>query len=165
MTRRTILGLGPAALLTLAAVLTVASFLMSAAPAGASENATSVDRGFTHTEFFADDICGARASTVTFTETMAQSQLIYRADGTFAYRDVAVVTYVVDFVDPALPDDSSRLTEVNHFILTPGENTFVVSNTFHAKEGDLKIWERRNLKIVGDEVLVDTFVLEATGCP
>ena len=76
-----------------------------------------------------------------------------------------MVTYVVDFVDPALPDDSSRLTEVNHFILTPGENTFVVSNTFHAKEGDLKIWERFNLKIVGDEVLVDRFFLEATGCP
>ena len=138
---------------------------VTATPASAADNRTVVAFGFSHTETFDDDICGPRASTVTFTATMAQSQFVPRPDGTFSFRDVAVVTESVDFVDSALTDYTGRLVEVNHFILTPGENTFVVSNTFHDFGGDLKIFERTNLKVVQGEVVVDRFLLDVIGCP
>ena len=147
------------------ALLAALPLLVSALPAQASADSTVVTRGFSHTGFFPDDICGLRASTVTWTYTVAQSQLLERADGTFSYRDVSVATYVVDFVDPALADYSGRGVEVNHYILTPGDNSFIVTNTFHDFGGDLKIWERLNLKVVNDEVLVDRFLIKATGCP
>jgi hypothetical protein len=148
-----------------AALLAALPILVSALPATASADPTVVTREFTQTEFFPDDICGPRASTVTWTYTLAQSQLNERADGTFSYRDVAVVTYVVDFVDPELTDYPGRVVEVNHYILTPGDNTFVATNAFHDFGGDLKIWERLNLKVVGDAVMVDRFLIKATGCP
>ena len=147
------------------AMLAAVPLLVSALPAQASAESTVVTRGFTHTASFPDDICGPRASTVTWTYQLAQSQLVERADGTFSYRDVSIATYVVDFVDPALVDYAGRGVEVNHFILTPGDNSFIVTNTFHDFGGDLKIWERRSLKVVGDVVLVDRFLLKATGCP
>ena len=147
------------------ALLAALPLLVSALPAQASADSTDVARGFSHTGFFPDDICGPRASTVTWTYTVAQSQLLERADGTFSYRDVSVATYVVDFVDPALADYSGRSVEVNHYLLTPGDNSFIVTNTFHDFGGDLKIWERLSLKVVSDEVLVDRFLLKATGCP
>lgn len=151
--------------LTRLALLTLALFLVCALPAAAdSDNRTVVSRGDTHTEFFAEDICGPRATTVTFTATMSQFQYVERADGSWSFRDVAKVTYEIDFVDPALSDYSGRLTEVNHFILTPGD-TFIVTNTYQDFGGDLKIWERLNVKEVGGEVLVERAILKVTGCP
>ena len=150
--------------LTRLALLAALPLLALAMPADASEARTVVDHGFTHTEFFPDDICGARASTVTFTATMAQWKIVERADGTWSYRDVAVVTYDVDFVDPELSDYSGRLTEVNHYIVTPGD-TFVVANTYHDFGGDLKIWERLNFKEVKGDVVVDREIMKVTGCP
>ncbi len=146
-------------------LLAALPLLVLGVPAQASGTGTVVARGFTHTEFFPDDICGLRASTVTWTYTVAQSQLVERADGSFSYRDVSRATYVVDFVDPALTDYEGSGVEVNRFILTPGDNNFIVTGTFHDFGGDLKIWERRNFKVVGDEVLVDRFLLKAIGCP
>jgi hypothetical protein len=151
--------------LTRLALLTLALFVVSALPAAAgSDNRTVVSRGFTHTEFFPEDICGPRATTVTFTETMSQSQYRESADGSWSFRDVAKVTYEIDFVDPALSDYSGRLTEVNHFIFTPGD-TFIATNTYQDFGGDLKIWERLNIKEVGGEVLVERAILKVTGCP
>ena len=151
--------------LTRLALLTVILLLASSLPAAAdSNNRTVVSRGYTHTEFFPDDICGPRATTVTFTATISQSQYVERADGSWSYRDVAQVTYEIDFVDPALSDYSGRLTEVNHYILTPGD-TFIVTNTYHDFGGDLQIWERLNVKEVGSEVLVEREILKVTGCP
>jgi hypothetical protein len=144
---------------------TLALLLVAAVPAEASNNRTVVSHGFTHTEFFPDDACGPRASTVIFTAKMAQSKLVDRADGTFSFRDVAVVTYDVDFVDPALADYSGRLTEVNHFILTPHGNTFHALGTFHDFGGGLKIWQRLNFKVVNGEVVVDREIVKVTGCP
>jgi len=146
------------------ALLTAALFLIPSLPAQASDNGTVVTHGFTHTEFFPDDICGARASTVTFTATVAQWKDVERADGTWSHRDVSAVTYEVDFVDPALSDYSGRLTEVNHAIFTPGD-TFIVTNTFHDFGGGLKIWQRLNSKVVGDEVVVEREIFKVTGCP
>jgi hypothetical protein len=134
------------------------------AAAGTAANPTVVVHGYTHTETFPDDICGDRASVVTFTATVSQSRFAERADGSWSYRDVAAVSFEVDFVDPELTDYSGRLTEVNNLRLTPGE-TFIVTNTYHDFGGDLKIWERTSIKIVEDDVLVDRFLLEATGCP
>ena len=151
-------------ILTRLALLTVALFLTSALPAGASGNSTVVTHGVTFTEFFPDDICGPRASTVTFTITVAQQQDVERADGSWSHRDVSVVTYQVDFVDPALSDFSGRQTEVNHYIFTPGD-TFIATNTFHDFGGDLKIWQRLNFKVVNGEVVVDRGILKVTGCP
>lgn len=147
------------------AVLAALPLLAAGPPVPAFADSTIVTHSSTRAESFPDDICGPRASTVTWTDTIAQSQLIERADGSFSYRDVTVVTYVVDFVDPALADYPGRDVEVNHYILTPGDNNFIVTNTFHDFGGDLRIWERRNLKVVGDDVLVDRFLLKATGCP
>jgi hypothetical protein len=146
------------------ALLTAALFLIPSLPAQASDNGTVVTHGFTHTEILPDDICGPRASTVTFTATMAQWQDVKRADGTWSHRDVSAVTYKVDFFDPALSDYSGRLTEVNHSIFTPGD-TFIVTNTFHDFGGGLKIWQRLNYKVVGDEVVVEREIIKVTGCP
>ena len=150
--------------LTQIALSTVALCFLSVVPAEASDHGTVVTHGFTHTEFFPDDICGPRASTVTYTETMAQSQPMERADGTLSGREVSVVTYEVDFVDPALADYRGRLVEVHHFTFLPGVRAFV-SDTYHDFGGDLKIWERQNIKIVNGEVLVAREFLKATGCP
>jgi hypothetical protein len=144
--------------------LLAALMLVFAPPAEASNNGTVVSHGFTHTEFFPEDICGPRASSVTFTAKMAQWQYVERADGTWSWRDVSQVTYEVDFVDPALVDYSARLTEVNHYIMTPGD-TFIVSNTYHDFGGGLKIWERLNIKDVKGDVVVDRGILKVTGCP
>ena len=84
------------------ALIAVPPLLAFALPAQASENGTVVTHGFTHTEFFPDDICGLRASTATFTATMAQWKDVERADGTWSHRDVSVVTYEADYVDPSL---------------------------------------------------------------
>ena len=73
-------------------------------------------------------------------------------------------SYDVNFVDPDLTDYSGRLTEVNNLILTPGE-TFIITNTYHDFGGDLKSWERTNVKVVNDEVILDRFLIKATGCP
>jgi hypothetical protein len=74
------------------------------------------------------------------------------------------VIYEVDFIDPALSDYSAKLTEVNHYIVTP-RDTYIVTNTYHDFGGGLKIWERLNLKVVGGAVLVDREILKVTGCP
>ena len=145
-------------------LLVAVPLLAAVPPAQAAAAATTVTRGYSHTEFFPDDICGPRASTVTFTERMLQSQYVERADGSWSYRDVSVVTYDVDFVDPSLADYSGSLTEVNHYIFR-APDSFVATNTYHDFGGGLKIWERLNFKVVNGEPTVDRELLEVTGCP
>lgn len=166
MASRTNFGHGRLAVLALTttSLLAAGGGVLPATAAQATPNPTVVVRGYTHTETFPDDICGDRASVVTFTSTMYQSRFVERADGSWSYRDVSPVTYQVDFVDPNLVDYTGRLTEVNNFILTPGD-TFVISNTYHDFGGDLKIWERTNFKLVDGEIMVDRFLIKVTGCP
>lgn len=163
MTSPTSIGRTVAVTLAAAPLLAVAGAPPATAGPAAS-NPTVVVHGYTHTEFFPDDICGDRASVVTFTSTVSQSRFAERADGSWSYRDVSPVSYEVNFVDPALTDYAGRLTEVNNFIFTPGE-TFIITNTYHDFGGDLKIWERTNFKLVNDEVIVDRFLIKVTGCP
>jgi hypothetical protein len=69
-----------------------------------------------------------------------------------------------DYEDPALPDLTGRLTEVNHFTLTPG-NTFVGSVTFHDFPSGLRIFERHHLTMVGDQIIVERDLISFEGCP
>ena len=50
-------------------------------------SASVAAHGLTHTEFSSDDTGDPRVSTVTFAETVAQSQFVERADGTFSLGD------------------------------------------------------------------------------
>ena len=147
--------------------LMAAATLMVGGPAAADNlvNArTVVAHNTQETVDFDDDICGPRANTTTFFRKIEQVRFAERADGSFSYRDVAVVTYVSDYVDPALPTLTGRLTEVNHFILTPGE-TFVGTVTFHDFLGDIRIFFRAHVTVVDGEVKVDRTVNKVTGCP
>jgi hypothetical protein len=147
--------------------LVVAVLALAALPAtsaSAADHRTVVSHNVSWTEVFPDDICGPRENTTTFTAKMMQTRLIERPDGSFSYRDVATVTYVSDFADPTIEDLTGRLTEVNHFILTPAGN-FTGTSTFHDFLGSIKIFVRVNLKVVNGEVLVDREITKVTGCP
>lgn len=139
----------------------------AASPAAAAATSfTVVDHGTTFTEFFPDDICGDRASTTTFVRTVEQVHLTRMPDGTFSYHDVAVFTYTADYVDPALPTLRGRGTEVNHYVLTPGENVFNVRTTFHDFFGDVQIHYTNRYTVLADgTVVVDSEILDVTGCP
>jgi hypothetical protein len=133
----------------------------SAAPVGSP---TIVTHGETFTVSWDDDICGLRANTTTYHRKIEQVQFFERSDGTFVYRDVAVVTYESDYVDPALPDLSGRLTEVNHFVLTPGE-VFVAVTTYHDFFGDIRIFYRFHVTVKDGEPVVEREIYKVTGCP
>src|SRR5215218_3251432 len=100
----------------LIAVFAVVAIMGSAEAATAApvEAWTEVHHDVTFTASWPDDICGLRANTTTYTRHVEQTHLTRRADGTFSYHDVAVVTYLSDYFDPALPDLAGRLTEVIH---------------------------------------------------
>lgn len=153
--RATLVGLGCLAMVGL-----------TAGPASAARvgSPTVVQHDVVFSEFFDGDICGEAANTTTFTRTMEQVQFFERPDGTFKYRDVAVVTYVSDYVDPALPDLTGRLTEVNQFVFTPGES-FVGVTTFHDFFGSVRIFYRFHTTQHGEEIVVEREVLKVTGCP
>ena len=156
-----------AGLAALALAIPVAAVLGPADRAAAARPyvQTIVDRGVVVTEYFPDDICGPRGSTTTFTHRVQQSHLTEHPDGSFTYHDVSVFTYTADYDDPALPDLTGSATEVNHYTLTPSEG-FLISTTYHDLVGDLRIFERVNLKIRPDGTLVvDRAVLDVTGCP
>jgi hypothetical protein len=150
----------------IALAFTVSAIMTLTGPAAAApvEAWTEVHHDVTFTATWPDDICGLRANTTTYTRKVEQVHLTRRADDTFSYHDVAAVTYVSDYVDPALPDLSGRLTEVNHFVLTPGE-TFLATTTYHDFFGDIRIFYRYHLTIVNDRPVVEREVDEVTGCP
>ena len=149
----------------MAAALTCAALLVaSPAHADSPSGRTNVTHDVTYSSYFDDDICGPKAHVTTFTATVAQPQLLERPDGSWVYREVSVVTYTSDYDDPALPDLEGRLTEVNHYNLTPGE-TFIANEPYHDFVGDIKIWWRYHLTVVDGEPVVDRFVFDWTGCP
>jgi hypothetical protein len=98
-------------------------------------SASSIGSGDLATDRPEPRCCGNRANTTTYHRRVEQVQFSQRPTGTFLYRDVAVVTYESDYVDPTLPDLSGRLTEVNRFVLTRGE-AFVGVTTYHDFVGD-----------------------------
>jgi hypothetical protein len=145
----------------------LAALVLSGAPMQASAKPTTstvVVHGVTFTEFFPDDICGPRASTVTFTIRTDVRHLTERADGTFTFHFTSNGTYHVDFVDPALADQESQFTDAETFTLTPG-GTQIVSVAFHDFPTGLKIWERHHLTVVDGKPVVERDILKVTGCP
>jgi hypothetical protein len=146
-------------------LLTVPALLGGGAtPAAAAPSPTVVVHNEQETVVFPDDICGPRASTTVFTRKIVQSRFTERADGSFQYREVAVVTYESDYVDPAVEDVSGRLTEVNHFSLTPG-GVFVGTVAFHDFFGDVKIHSSVHITEVKGQIVVERSVDRVTGCP
>ncbi|KRF38401.1 hypothetical protein [Terrabacter sp. Soil810] len=133
-------------------------------PVASASPRTVVEHNVVLTVPFPDDICGPRANLTTFTRKVEQSQFIPGSDGSFSYRDVAAVTYSVDFVDPSIPDVTGRLTEVNHYVLTPA-GTFTGSTTYHDFFGDVRIFVRFTGVQVGDTIVVDRTVESVSGCP
>jgi hypothetical protein len=134
------------------------------APANAATTTTVVIHGLTFTEFFPGDICGSRASFVTFTFDTEVTHLTEHADGSFTLEDALTGTYHVDFVDPALADQDSRQAGSTHATLTPG-GMFVYSVAFHDFPTGLRIWQRIHLTVVNGNPVVDSDILKVTGCP
>ena len=134
-----------------------------ATSAGASNN-TLVIHGTTFTEFFPDDICGPRASFVTFTIQTEVTHFTQSPDGTFNFLDVLTGTYHVDFVDPTLADQDSQQTQALHIALTPG-GVNVATIQFHDHPTGLRIWEHLVLTVVNGNVIVDRDIFGVTGCP
>lgn len=146
-------------------LLAVPMFLVAGATsAAAAPSPTVVIHNEQETVVFGDDVCGPRANTTVFTRKIEQSRFDQRADGTFQFREVAVVTYESDYVDPAIPDASGRLTEVNHFAFTPG-GVFVGTTTFHDFFGDVKIVLSVHITEVKGQIVVERSVERVTGCP
>lgn len=163
LTRPGMIRPGAAIPATLIALL--APIALAATATASTDTVTVVEHGTTFTAFFPDDICGDRASTTTFTRLVEQSHLTQRADGSFSYHDVGVFTYTSDYVDPDLPDLTGQGTEVNHYVLTPGD-TFIASNPFHDFFGDVHIHVKVHLTVRPDgTAVVDRDVLKVTGCP
>ena len=145
----------------------LAALALAAGPMPASaETSTStvVIHGLTFSEFFPDDICGPRASTVTFIVQTQVTHVTEHADGSFTFHDVGTGTYHVDFVDPALADQDSHQTESFLVTLTPG-GTQVVSLAFDDFPTGLRIWQRFHLTVVDGNVVVERDILKVTGCP
>ncbi len=151
-------------LIVVAAVTGTAMVSGTPAHAEAPPGSTNVQHDVTHSGYFDGDICGPWANLTTWTAKVTQQQFLERRDGSWAYREVAVVTYTSDYDDPTLPDLEGRLTEVNHYNLTPGD-TFIASEPFHDFFGDVKIWWKYHLTVVDGEPIVERFVVEWTGCP
>ena len=151
-------------------LLGVAAFLMAAplvsgpAAAAPAPAPTVVVHNTQETINFPDDRCGPRANTTTFFRKIVQVRFAPRPDGSFSYREVAVVTYVSDYVDPALPTLTGRLTEINHFRLTPGGTS--ISHIFIRDFfGDVRIVSNLRLVESKGEIRVERVVDRVTGCP
>jgi len=141
----------------------VLSILPTTASAGTATS-TVVVHGLTFTEFFPDDICGPRASTVSFTLRTEVIHVTEHTDGTFSFQDTNTGTYHVDFVDPALADQDSQFAESTHVTLTSG-GTLVVSVAFHDFPTGIRIWQVLHLTVVDGIPIVDRDIQKVTGCP
>jgi hypothetical protein len=130
----------------------------------ATTTSTVVIHGQTFTEFFPDDICGPRASYVTFTFRTEVTLITELADGSFTFQDMSTGTYHVDFLDPALADQDSQFAGPTHVTLAPS-GTFVFSVAFHDFSTGLRIWQRLHLTVVDGRPVVDRDILKVTGCP
>lgn len=148
------------------AALAVGVTVGLATPSGAApapDRGTSVLHGTTRTEFFPDDICGPRASTVTF--NFRTTVLHWTEDAsTFNVQFTETGTYHVDFVDPALEDQDSQFTLSIHHVLTPS-GAEVFNSTWHDFPTGIKIWERVHATFVDGDLIVEREFQKVTGCP
>ncbi len=148
-------------------ILLVAGLMtLASAPAQAAGAKPSIERTIVHkevtTEEFADDICGDRANTTTFTTTW---RYIVKSTG-----DSLLVVfgetgrYQTDFDDPSIDDYASQFTEAGHFNISPS-GTVVYTSQFHDFPGTIEIHERIVFVESSGSVRVDRYDLTVTGCP
>jgi hypothetical protein len=138
----------------------------TAAPALArAQTWTTVEHNVTlASEFFDDDICGARASTETLTNRVQVNHLTANDDGSFHFVDFETGMLLVDFVDPAIPDATFRRTETFNINLTPG-GVVTISETFRQFDSQLTIRSTFHLTLVDGVPIVERETLFVDGCP
>jgi hypothetical protein len=146
-----------------AATAALAVLLTVGGPSLAATSVTVISHGDTSTNYYPDDICGARASWVTATVRATAFHLTQNGDSyTSHYTETG--TYHVDFVDPSLADQDSQFTGASTILLTVGQ-TLVVSSTWHDFPTGLRIWEQYHLTLVDGQPVIERYVLKVTGCP
>jgi hypothetical protein len=152
---------------TVAVLLLTAAALVVAAPAvGAAspETWTVVRHNVTTSQHFPDDICGARAVTETLTNTTEVQHLTANADGSFHFVDFETGILVVDYDDPAIPDETRRRTETFEINLTRG-GTFTLTSAFRDAGAVLQIRSTYHLTVVDGTPKVEHSVGFVRGCP
>jgi len=133
--------------------------------AQAPEVWTTVQRNVTlASEYFPDDICGARAVTETVTNRTQVNHLTAHDDGSFHFVDFETGTLVADYEDPSIPDQTFRRTNTEAVNLTPG-GTFTVTETLYQSDGTLTIKVTYHLTVVDGEPVVEKEVVMVRGCP
>jgi hypothetical protein len=138
--------------------------LVTGGSAAAAPAPAEVTRNFQYTRIFPDDVCGLRANTTMYTVKMESIRSTERPNGSFSFRYVAVVTYVSDYVDASLPTLTGRVTEVEHFMLTPG-GTEIGTVLLHEFFGDISIQVHFHFTAVDGVVKVENFSNTVKGCP
>jgi hypothetical protein len=147
-------------------ILTAAALLVAAPVAGAAppETWTVVLHNVTTSQSFPDDICGLRATTETLTNTTEVQHLTANGDGSFHFVDFETGILFVDYVDPAIPDETRRRTEAFEINLTPG-GTYTETTTFRDAGAVLQIRSTYHLTVVDGTPKVEHFVGFVRGCP
>lgn len=134
-------------------------------PSAARGAPVLVEHHVTTTEFFPDDICGPRAVFETTVYTTSFLRITESADGTrFQIVDFEVGSVFHDFVDPSIPDITTRIKNTFTFNITPG-GTWTQTETFRQSDGTLTITFRFHFTAVNDVVKVVKEVFSVSGCP
>lgn len=155
----------------LAAGLVVALTAVGAAGAAKpTETWTVVEHDVTlPPEFYPADpngLCGPfPAVWERVTNTVQVNHLTARPDGSFVFTDFETGFLVVDYVDPAIPDETYRRTETFTVNMTPGE-TLVVSSTFRQAHTTVKFTIRAyyHLTVVNGVPKIERDVMYVRGC-
>lgn len=153
-----------------AVVLAGAGLATSAGAATPTETWTVVEHDVTlPPEFFPAEpngLCGpSPAAWERVTNKVQVNHLTARPDGSFVFTDFETGTLVVDYVDPAIPDETYQRTETFTVNATPGE-TIVVSNTFRQASTTFKFTIRfyYHLTIVDGVPKIEREVSYVRGC-
>jgi hypothetical protein len=149
-------------------LLTSAGLILFAPGVGtarAPEVWTTVQHNVTlASEYFPDDICGARAVTETVTNRTQVNHLTAHDDGSFHFVDFETGTLVADYEDPSIPDQTFRRTNTEAFNLTPG-GTFTATEALYQSDGTLTIKATYHLTVVNGEPVVEKDMTLVRGCP
>ena len=153
---------GPKLAASIAVVL--AAVILAGQPA-ANASATDVAHRFEFSLVAPDDICGPRASRITFTVRNQVLHWTEGPDGRFNVQFTQTGTYHVDFVDPVLVDQQSQYTDSIHHVFTRSQ-TEVFNETFHDFPDGLRIWQRTHVTVVSDgRVIIERVIVKVAGCP
>jgi hypothetical protein len=82
----------------------------------------------------------------------------------FLFVDFETDILFIDYVEPAIPDQTMRRTETFEVNLTPG-GTYTETNTFRRADAVLQIRSTYHLTVVDGTPKVEQFVGFVRGCP